>query len=51
MKSAGIINKDNPTSPNKGRARTGSNSTESTVDQLQANEKLVAGKIQNYSKY
>lgn len=44
-KSDFINNKDNPTSPNKGRTRNGSNSTEMAVDQLQASEKLIAGKL------
>lgn len=46
IKSDCIISKDNIASPNKGRTRSGSNSTEMAVDQLQASEKLIAGKIE-----
>lgn len=51
IKSDCIISKDNVASPNKGRTRSGSNSTEMAVDQLQASEKLIAGKlIENIQK-
>lgn len=45
IKSDCIISKDNIASPNKGRTRSGSNSTEMAVDQLQASEKLIAGNL------
>lgn len=47
LKSESIISKDVPVSPNRGKTRSGSNSTELAVDQLQASEKLIAGKNYN----
>lgn len=48
IKSECIITKDH-ISPNKTRARNGS-STEMAVDQLQASEKLIAGKYRIITK-
>lgn len=45
IKTDGDGNKNKHNSPTKGRTKSGSQSTDQAVDQLQASEKLIAGMV------